>query len=381
MVSGKRPVLVAIFQRGAMDGLMAVSPLEEPLLSQYRPHLAMVRNPEEGGEGLIALDGLHGMHPALGPLVSPYREGHLAIVHGVGSPDATRSHFDAQDYMETGTPGRKSGWLNRAAGMLTGEATPFRTVAMTSSLPRSLYGDQPALAIADLQSFGFGGARASDGGSVLLRGFESLYRKAAEPILQEAGSESFEALRLLSVSNRESYRPAPGAHYPDTRFGKSLRQTAQMIKSDIGLEVAFAEMEGWDTHRQQGASTGRFARLSGELANGISAFWTDLGDERERVVLMTMTEFGRTVRENGSGGTDHGRASCLFLLGHRVKGGAVHGGIPSLREDDLEEGRDLPVRIDFRSVFAEVATQHLGLADAEDLFPGWEGGRMDLFRA
>ncbi|MGB5872648.1 MAG: DUF1501 domain-containing protein [Bacteroidota bacterium] len=384
MAGGKRRVLVAIFQRGAMDGLMAVSPLEEPLLRQYRPHLMMEPAPRAGGEGLIPLDALYGMHPGLSSLLPLYREGHLAIVHGVGSPDTTRSHFDAQDYMETGTPGRKgtgSGWLNRATRMLPGEATPFRAVAMTSSLPRSLYGEEPALAIADLPSFGFTGGRRSKGGSLLLRGFQSLYEDTVDPLLRKAGGESFEAARLLSGSNRESYRPAAGANYPETRFGKSLRQIAQLIKSDVGLEVAFAEMGGWDTHVQQGASTGPFARLSGELAGGISAFWADLQDERERVLLMTMTEFGRTVRENGSGGTDHGRASCLFLLGQGVKGGAVHGGLPPLMESELEEGRDLPVRVDFRSVFGEVAARHLGLADASELFPGWKGVRMDLLRA
>jgi uncharacterized protein (DUF1501 family) len=384
LMRGDRQVLVVIFQRGAMDGLMAVSPRDDPYLRRHRPALIMQTTGVDREGGMLALDERYGLHPAFGQLLPLYRDGQLAIVHGVGSPDKTRSHFDAQDYMETGTPGKKgtrSGWLNRAAGMLGHEGTPFRAVSMTSSLPRSFYGDQPVVALVDLDRFGLTEGKKAGRASYLAQGFQTLYERSDNRLLREAGQEAFEAVQLLSRANTRSYKPAAAAVYPDTVFGKSLREVAQLIKSDVGLEVAFVEIGGWDTHAQQGTTSGTFARRAGELAGGISAFWTDLGDDRDRVVLMTMTEFGRTVRENGSGGTDHGRASCLFVLGGEVRGGVIHGSAPALHEDELEDGRDLPVTTDFRSVFAEVAIRHLRLVGNESLFPGWGGDRLTLFRA
>lgn len=385
--AARRRTLVALFQRGAMDGLAAVAPLaprDGRALAALRPRLAMSAARAAGNGALLDLGVGFGLHPALAPLVPLWSERRLAVVHCVGSPDPTRSHFDAQDYMESGTPGRKgtsSGWLNRVCGELGHDATPFRAVAATAALPRALAGPQPALAIDDLRRFGVRLPGASGAAKVAGAGFESLYEEASQEILREAGTESFDAVKLLSERGVASYRPAPGATYPASPLGGSLRQIAQLIKGDVGLEVAFVESGGWDTHVQQGTAQGSFARRAADLARAIAAFWTDLGPRQADVVLMTMTEFGRTVRENGSGGTDHGHGSCLFVLGERVDGGKVHGRFPGLDPDLLHEGRDLPVTTDFRAVFAGVADGHLGARDAQRLFPGWSGEKLALLRA
>ncbi|MDX1548242.1 MAG: DUF1501 domain-containing protein [Rhodothermales bacterium] len=365
----RRRVLVALFQRGAMDGLMAVSPFEDPHLRAARPRLAL---PATGPDALIDLDGRFGLHPALAPLHPFYDDGRLAIIHGVGSPDPTRSHFDAQDYMESGTPGVKgtaSGWLNRAVGLTGHDATPFQAVALAPALPRALHGPAPALALADL-----------DAATPAAGDLEALYRQTAETLLHEVGTDAFEAARVLEHVRQRNNRPAHGARYPASPLGARLRQIARLIRADVGLEVAFTETDGWDTHVQQGAVRGTFARRAGDLARSIHAFWTDLGPLADDVVLMTMTEFGRTVAENGSGGTDHGRASCLFLLGNAVAGRRVHGTVPALAPEHLEDRRDLPVTTDFRAVFASVAGAHLGIVADDVLFPGWHGTRKPLLR-
>ncbi len=380
--TGCRKVLVTIFQRGAMDGLAAVAPTSDASLRKLRPRLAMSAVRSAGEERMIDLDVGFALHPALEPFEALFSEGRLAIVHGVGSPDPTRSHFDAQDYMETATPGRKgtpSGWLNRVSGTLGHEATPFRNVSMTSALPRSFYGDEPALAVTDLGDFRVelpGGASAVSGAG---KGFEALYQQTSQDLLRKSGGDTFEALEILSRANLDSYRPLPGVEYPRSDLGSSLRQIAQLIKTEVGLEVAFAESGGWDTHVGQGTATGSFANRARDLARSIDAFWRDLGPYRDDVVVMTMTEFGRTVAENGSGGTDHGHGSCLFVLGNDVAGGSVHGEVPKLVERDLYEGRDLPVTTDFRSVFAGVAAGHLGVREHEVVFPDWKGEALRMF--
>ncbi|MEW6284474.1 MAG: DUF1501 domain-containing protein, partial [Candidatus Eremiobacterota bacterium] len=291
----------------------------------------------------------------------------------------TRSHFDAQDYMETGTPGRKgtaSGWLNRAAGLLGHDASPFCCVSMTSSLPRSMYGDFPSLAVSNLENFGVqapGPAPKETGQSL-----EALYASTTQDLLQGTGKESFQAVKMLSKEAVRTYRPANGAIYPNSTLGQSLKQIAYLIKAGLGLEIAFTESVGWDTHVQQGTTQGAFNQRALDLANSIGAFWTDLGGLQDNVCVMTMTEFGRTVGENGSGGTDHGRGSCLFVLGNQVRGGRVYGSVPTLSRDNLEDARDLPVTTDFRAIFSEVATRHLRLPASQTLFPGWAGKPLSL---
>lgn len=379
----RRKVLVALFQRGAMDALAAVPPIDDPRLRRLRPRLAMGASRAAGEDAVHDLGVGYGLHPDLGELLPMWRDGTLAVVHAVGSPDPTRSHFDAQDYMETGTPGRKGtpdGWLNRVVGHLGHDATPFRAVAMTSALPRSLYGDQPALAVTDLRTFKVDLPGSKAASQAAGQGFEALYEETSQDLLRTTSRETFEAVDMLEKLDASRYRPAPGARYPRSPLGNSLQQIAFLIKSEVGLEVAFAESGGWDTHVQQGTRNGSFARSADDLAKSIAAFWIDLGSHRDDVVLMTMTEFGRTVAENGSGGTDHGHGSCLFVLGNAVDGGKVHGDFPVLSGDALYEGRDLPVTTDFRSVFSEVAGRHLRLGSKTELFPGWSGPPMPLLR-
>jgi uncharacterized protein (DUF1501 family) len=380
----RRKVLVAIFQRGAMDGLAAVPPLgEEALLRRLRPRLAMTGAASAGENSVLDLGCGFGLHPSLSPLEPLWKERRLAVVHQVGSPDPTRSHFDAQDYMETGTPGRKgtaSGWLNRVCGELGHEATPFRALAMTAALPRSLYGDAPAVAVSRLEDFAVKLPGAERAAAVAGKGFEALYEETTQQLLRSTGAETFDAIQMLHGLDLRSYRPAAGVEYPRGPLGIALRQIAQLIKADVGLEVAFAETGGWDTHVQQGTAFGGFSRRADELARSIAAFWRDLGPWQDQVLLSTMTEFGRTVRENGSGGTDHGHGSCLFVLGNQVDGGKVHGSFEGLDPDLLYEGRDLPVTTDFRSVFSELATGHIGVAGAAGIFPGWQGPSTTVLR-
>jgi uncharacterized protein (DUF1501 family) len=367
-------VLVAIFQRGAMDGVAAVPPLDDTGLRRLRPRLLDPRR----ASGVLDLDGRFGLHPAFGPLEPLFRDTRLAVVHGIGSPDPTRSHFDAQDYMESGTPGRKgtsSGWLNRVAGELGHDATPFRSVALTPALPRSLTGPAPSIAVARLEDLR---APGSTGPNDPAGGFEALWSDTAHSTLGRAGDDTFEAVHALDQRWIASYRPARGARYPRSPLGDALRQIAMLIKAKVGLEIGFAESGGWDTHVRQGAGEGTFARRADDLARSIAAFWTDLGTEADDVVLMTMTEFGRTVAENGAGGTDHGHGSCSFVLGHSIQGGRVLGDVAGFARDQLYEGRDLPVTTDFRAVFAGVAEAHLGVKDAPKLFPGWAGRPLPL---
>jgi uncharacterized protein (DUF1501 family) len=373
----RKKVLVCIFQRGAMDGLMAVTPFEDTYLKEARPNLFL-------GTGLIDLDGRWGLHPGLKAFEPLFREGRLGIVHGIGSPNNTRSHFDAQDYMESGTPfnkGTASGWLNRAMGLLGHDGmTPFAAVSLTSALPRSLYGDNPSLAIGNLQDFAIQLKGNPALAAAAARSFEDSYDKASPGLMKETGKESFEAMRMLRDADVRNYQPANGAVYPNSGLGGSMRQIAQLIKMDVGLEVAFTESSGWDTHFNQGTDNGVFARSVTDLSNSIAAFWKDVEAYQDDVTVMTMTEFGRTVHQNGTGGTDHGRASCNFILGNQVAGGKVYGDVKALTVENLEDGRDLPVTTDFRSVFSAVADAHLQIANDRMLFPDWSGVKMGVMK-
>lgn len=384
----KQKILICIFQRGAMDGLMAVTPFTDEYLKKARPTIFMSAAKSEK-DPLFDLDGRFGLHPAFGSLLPMFQTKQLAIVHGIGSPNNTRSHFDAQDYMETGTPfdkGTSSGWLNRAMGYLSHEATPFRAVSITTSMPRSLYGDKPVVAVSDLSDFAVRNNSRMPSGNQVVGSLEALYDQTATGLIHDSGKETFEAVKMLSGIDVKKYKPANGAAYSNSNLGKSMRQLAQLIKAEVGLEIGFAESTGWDTHFNQGTVNGGFARSATDLAENMAAFWGDLGSEwQDRVTIMTMTEFGRTVKQNGSGGTDHGRGSCNFILGNNVLGGKVFGDVPSLSPENLEDGRDLAVTTDFRAVFANVAEKHLMLRHSDplqknSLFPGWNGNAVQIIR-
>jgi uncharacterized protein (DUF1501 family) len=377
----KNKVMVCIFQRGAMDGLMAVSPFADPNLKILRPGLYMSPLEKEGG--LFNLDDHFGLHPAMTSLQPFFAEKRMAIVHGVGSPNNTRSHFDAQDYMEAGTPfnkGTASGWLNRVAGLMGHDATPFRAVSLTNALPRSFYGDNEALAISNLQDFAIQMRNNPMAGKTVSQSFEDLYDQTSSSLLNKTGKESFDAMKMLNVNELKNYQPAKDVVYPQTALGNSLKQIAVLIKMQVGLELAFAESGGWDTHVNQGTTNGAFARNLKDFSDSIAAFWKDLSAYQDEVTVMTMTEFGRTAHQNGTGGTDHGRASCLFVLGNDVKGGQVYQNIKSLAKEDLEDRRDLPVSTDFRAVFSNVAQSHLKLQNSKGLFPDWNGKPLDLMQ-
>lgn len=380
----RKKILVCIFQRGAMDGLMAVTPFTDEYLKAARPGLFMTA--AKGGKNtpLIDLDGRFGLHPSMAAFEQVFRDKRMGIVHGIGSPNNTRSHFDAQDYMESGTPFKKgtdSGWLNRAVGLLGHDgATPFQGVSLTSSLPRSFYGEHPAVAISNLQDFNIQMRGNVKGANMAAKSFEDLYDQTSSGLLKDTGKESFEAIKMLQKTNTKNYKPSNNALYPNTALGNSLKQIAQLIKMNVGMEVAFAESGGWDTHFNQGTDTGIFARNVNDLSNSIMAFWTDMGTLQDDVTVMTMTEFGRTVKQNGTGGTDHGRASCNFILGNGVSGGLVHGNVQPMAVENLEDGRDLAVTTDFRSVFSEVADRHLNLNNDKVLFPEWDGSKIGVMR-
>ena len=387
---GKRKkTLICVFMRGAADGLSIVVPHGDPNLYKLRQNIAVPR------EKVIDLDGFFGLHPALAPLAPIYTEGHFAAIHACGSPSATRSHFDAMDYMESGSPGSKSvrdGWLARAALLCPEDRknasakSPFKAVALGGGMPRILQGDAQALAIPDLKTFGIkdasmgavAGSMLMGGGDTVSDGFETLYDKAVGDVLHGPGEESFEAMRMLKSLDPARYVPASGARYPSGRFGTSLQQVAQLIKADVGVEIAFVDIGGWDTHTQQvqgvDATAGRLANLLKELGAGLAALWTDLGDRRNDCTILTMSEFGRTARQNGTGGTDHGHATCFLALGGNVKGGKVYGDWPGLAPEQLNDGRDLKLTTDFRAIFGEAAGRQLGVTDMAKLFPGFEPG-------
>ena len=361
---GKKRMIV-LFQRGAADGLNIVIPHAEPLYYRMRPTIAI---PEQQ---VIDLDGYFGLHPAMSAFKPLWDAKHLAVVHAAGSPDNTRSHFDAQDYMESGTPGVKStedGWLNRAVAEQTlANASPFRAVALGTALPRMLSGHAPAVAINDVRSFGVGGRQAAP--QAISGGFEAMYSESVDSVLHGTGSETFEAVKMLKAADPAKYTPAPGANYPRGRFGDSLRQIAQLIKANLGVEVAFADIGGWDHHVNEGSTQGQLANITREFSQSIAALWTDLGDLASDTVIVTMSEFGRTARENGTRGTDHGHANVMFVLGGPVKGGKVYGRWPGLDERHLYEGRDLEVTTDFRTVLAESLDRHLQVKELATVFP------------
>ena len=379
--AGRRKILITIFQRGAVDGLNMVVPFGEREYYASRPSIAIPR--PNDAQGAVDLDGFFGLHPRLAPLKPLWDARQLAIVHASGSPDGTRSHFDAQDYMESGTPGVKStqdGWLNRYLHAREhADATPFRAVALAANLPRTLQGVEPALAIGQIGQFGIRGGQATD---MLQASFESEYAAAADKVLNRTGNEAFDAIKMMKSADPSKYQPENGAEYPRSAFGDALRQIAQLVKADVGLEVAFAELGGWDTHVNQGNAVGQLAQRLDDFSRGLAALARDLGDRMGDTIILTMSEFGRAVAENGNRGTDHGHGNAMFIIGgQNIKGGRVYGRWPGLAREQRYEGRDLAVTTDFRAVFAEVIRAHLGVTDTRSIFPGFNDNARLAFIA
>jgi uncharacterized protein (DUF1501 family) len=379
--AGSKKKLVVIFQRGAADGLNVIVPHGEAAYYSMRPTIAIPR-PSRAQESCIDLDGFFGMHPSLAPLKPLWDERHLALVHASGSPDTTRSHFDAQDYMESGTPGVKStedGWLNRCMQAEGDDAaTPFRAVALGSSLPRILSGGAPAVAIDNVRNFAVGGGGPA--AAPISSDFEAMYAQSVDAVLHGTGHETFEAVKMLKSADPNRYQPAAGANYPRGRFGDALRQTAQLLKANLGVEVAFTDIGGWDHHVNEGSTQGQLANLLREFSQSLAAFWIDLGPIAEDTVAVTMSEFGRTARENGNRGTDHGHANVMFVLGGSVRGGKVYGRWPGMNEGQLYEGRDLAVTTDFRRVLGEAVARHLGNRQLDAVFPGFDNSQQRFLK-
>ncbi len=359
--------LVVIFQRGAADGLNIVVPHAEPQYYAMRPSINIPR------KSAIDLDGFFGLHPSLAPFQPLWQQRQLAIVHAAGSPDPNRSHFDAQDFMESGTPGVKStedGWLNRAMRNLPQQKSAFEAIAMGPSIPRILSGTEPAIAINNINDFSVGGRNQK--ASPVANTFEAMYDHSLDTDLHGTGEETFDAVKMLKSADPSKYKPAPGADYPKGRFGDSMRQLAQLIKANLGVQVAFADIGGWDHHVNEGSTEGQIANVLRDFSQSLAAFWTDLDDLGEDTVVVTMSEFGRTARENGNRGTDHGHANVMFVLGGPVKGGKVYGRWPGLDQSHLYEGRDLALTTDFRQVLGEAVARHMGNKNLATVFPGYE---------
>jgi uncharacterized protein (DUF1501 family) len=372
ITGGKRKTLIAIFQRGAVDGLNMVVPFGESNYYSVRSNIAIPKPDAGNAESAINLDGFFGLHPQMTAFKPLWDSKRLAIIHAAGSPDNTRSHFDAQDYMESATPGLKStrdGWLNRYLQFKRDkEHSLFRAVAVTKQMPRVLQGPAPAVVMSSIAEFAI---RAGKSSTEMQGGFEAIYARKNNDSLADMGRETFEAVNFLKQANPGQYKPENGAQYPRNPFGNSLLQIAQLIKADVGLEVAFTDTGGWDTHTNQGNSRGQLANLLGQFSSGIAALYQDLGQRMDDVVILTMSEFGRTVRENGNRGTDHGHANAMFVMGNGVRGGKVYGRWPGLKDDQLNEGRDLALTTDFRDVFGEIASRHLGTKDTGAIFPAY----------
>jgi uncharacterized protein (DUF1501 family) len=365
---GKNQRVVVLFQRGAADGLNMVVPHAESYYYQARTSIAIPRNQ------VLDLDGFFGLHPALAEFKPLWDQKQLAIIHATGSPDPTRSHFDAQDFMESGTPGYKAttdGWLNRALQAererAREKASPFRAVSMGADVARSLHGKIPAVAMGNVANFTVDGRdpNAAPVSSIL----QTMYDNSTLSLLRGTGAETFEAVKMLKATDPAHYSPANGAQYPRGPFGESMKQIAQLMKADLGVEVAFADIGGWDHHFNEGSVDGQLARSLRNLSQGIAGFWQDMGDEAENVTLVSMSEFGRAVHENGTGGTDHGHANVMFVLGGKVQGGKVYGQWPGLNPEQLYQNRDLAITTDYRRVLGEVVWKNLGARDMNLVFP------------
>ena len=370
--AARRKLLIVVFQRGAVDGLNMVVPYGDAAYQRARPSIAIAR--PGSADGAIDLNGFFGLHPRMSAFKPLWDRGELAVVHAAGSHDTTRSHFDAQDYMESATPGVKStrdGWLNRylqgSGSRDQGSGNPLRGIALTKQMPRSMQGAAPALAIGSSEDFTVADMSARTS-------FEEIYAAAQQDqALRGAAGEAFDAMRTLARKTAGRYRPADGALYPRSPFGQAMQEIARLAKADVGLEIAFAESTQWDHHVNQGAATGQMANRLDDFSRGIAALALDLGDRMADTVILTMSEFGRAVTENGSRGTDHGHGNAMFVIGGGVKGGHVYGTWPGLGIEQRFEGRDLAVTTDFRDVFAEVLIKHLGApANATaSVFPGY----------
>jgi uncharacterized protein (DUF1501 family) len=376
--SRKRKTLVAIFMRGAADGLNIVVPFGDKRYKELRPTLAInppsPQNNANGNNGAIDLDGAFALNGAMQPLRALWEKKQLAIIEATGSPDPSRSHFDAQDSMECGTPGKTggNGWLNRALPAAGGEASLMRAVALGKQVPHCLRGENEVIAIGNLQQFNIEDQSAE---AIM----QSMYATTPDASVSRTGKDAFEAMKVIrsiqdTPQNTPASPPFPAAQRigQSGDFGRNLQQLARLLKAEAGVEVAFADIGGWDHH---GNENQQLPNLLRQFSAGIVSFCQEMGDRMEDIVLVTMSEFGRTAAENGNGGTDHGHGSFMMVIGGPVRGGQVYGKWPGLEKEQLFEGRDLAVTTDYREVLSELVRGHLGQQNLSTVFPGFQAGQ------
>ncbi len=372
-VPADRDILVCIFQRGAADGLNSVVPYDD---ANYYTARSTIAVPEPGNlGGAIDLDSRFGLHPALQPLKSIYDSGDLALVHATGVPHGSRSHFSAQGLVERGVEdksGPDTGWLGRHLSLaVPASDSAFRIVAISGNVPVSLTGADEPLAISNLGDFGFSPEIIDSGYPMVLT---DLYRS---PVPFSATAQAaLSAMDELQAADPAAILPDNGAVYPNTSLGNKLKQVGQLIKSTLPVEVICLDSDGWDHH--ESLPTYIEPSLT-ELAAALNAFYTDLGTQMQRIVVLVHTEFGRRVAENGSNGTDHGTAGLAYLMGGGVNGGQVFSDWPGLAAQDLEMGEDLRITTDLRTVLAELLTVRLGGTNLDEVFPGFSYSPAGLF--
>ncbi len=374
--SGPRgDTLVVVFLRGAADVLNMLVPHGEAAYYALRPSLGIARpDDHRAKESLrtVDLDGFFGLHPALRPLLGAWGSGHLAIVPACGAPDESRSHFRAMELMERGVEserGPASGWIGRHLATLdTGNRSPLRAVGVGRLPQRSLSGTVPVSALRSIADFHLNGD--GRGLAQMRAALDTLYSGADS--FAALGQDTLAIMDTLGSLDPSAYRPAHAAHYPDSDFGLALKQSAMLIKAEVGLEVAAIDVGGWDTHFAQGAGEGQMADLMQDLAQGVDAFHSDLFDYMDRLTLVTMSEFGRRAAENGSLGTDHGHGSMMLALGGHVLGGRIHGAWPGLAPGQLIGPGDLAVTTDYRDVLAEICIKRLNNPAVDEIFPGYQ---------
>lgn len=376
-------VLVSIFLRGGADTLNVIVPHGEEAYYQARPQLAIPRPDDSSAElRVIDLDGFFGLHPALSPLLPIFQTGEMMAVHNTGSPHETRSHFEAMDYMERGTPGsydQSGGWIGRhLAALNNGNTSPLRAIGWGSSLQQALRGSPSPVALQSIIDYHLAGDTAF--AARMLESLTSLYTLPGES-LNDSALATESAIEMLSQVNYQTYRPQNGAEYPEGEFGAALRQTAALIRAEVGLEASCIDLGGWDTHVNQGGAEGQQARLLTQLAEGLAAFHADMGADMSRVTVVVMSEFGRRVQENGGRGTDHGHGSAMLLMNDALNGTPVTARWVGLAPEVLDRGEDLPITIDYRDVLSEIISMRLGNTATNTVFPGYTASPVGLFRA
>ncbi|MBI1259532.1 MAG: DUF1501 domain-containing protein [Chloroflexi bacterium] len=376
-------VLISVFLRGAADTLNMIVPYAEDAYYAARPKLAIPRPDSSGSDGkVLDLDGFFGLHPALAPLMPVFKDGQMAAVHAAGSPDETRSHFEAMDFMERGTPGEftlASGWIGRHLATLnTGNTSPIRAIGWGSSVQAALRGTIAPVAIKSIVDYHLNGNEQV--AAQVLASLNRLYSLESDSLSASAlATES--AIQILAKVGYKDYQPQNGADYPTTDFATALRQSAALIRADVGLETACIDLGGWDTHVNQGGVEGQQARLMQDLAEGLAAFYSDMGDMMQRVSVVVMSEFGRRVAENGGGGTDHGHGSALLVMSGNLAKGNVVANWPGLAKDVLDRGEDLAITTDYRDVLAELLSLRLNNSATADIFPNFTPTPVGLFKA